>query len=141
MAVTRNEALLRRLFSLYNKADIAAIRNLLSPSFVRHDLASVFPGVEGQEGVQSFLEELRRVLPDSVLEIQDVIVGGDRVVVRFVGSGTFLGEFRGIQPTGKASTWNGINIYRIQEGKVAETWQLGDFLGWLTQMGAVQPLV
>jgi predicted ester cyclase len=58
-------------------------------------------------------------------------------VVRFTARGTHKGPFQGVAPTGKRVEWAGINVYRVADGKIRETWQLADMLGLMRQLGAV----
>ena len=94
----------------------------------------------GPEGVKQFIAAPRRAFPDFQTTIDDILAQGDKVVVRFTARGTHRGKFQGVAPTGKQVTWAGINIYQITGGKIAETWQLGDALGLMQQLGAIPAL-
>ncbi len=72
--------------------------------------------------------------PDFHHTFQDIIAEGDRVVVRWIASGTHTKPFMGIPPTGKAVTVTGITIYRIQDGVLMERWVNFDELGMLRQL-------
>jgi predicted ester cyclase len=45
-----------------------------------------------------------------------------------------------IPPTGKQITVSGINIYHIDDGKIAMEWEQTDGLGMLGQLGALSRL-
>jgi len=75
--------------------------------------------------------------PDVHANIQDLIAEGDRVVERTNAQGTHKGEFNGIPPTGRPVTWSELHVYRIENGKIAELWSEIDFLGMMTQLGAI----
>jgi predicted ester cyclase len=68
-------------------------------------------------------------------DIQDIFASGDRVCARIVFSGTHEGSLFGQPGTGKKFTVNMINIYRLEDGKVAESWQPGDLAGFMKQIG------
>lgn len=74
-------------------------------------------------------------MPDLRVDIEDIFASGDRVVVREVNRGTHSGPFLGVEPTGRTVEFSGINIYRIEKGRVAETWQHIDWHGALRQIG------
>jgi predicted ester cyclase len=59
------------------------------------------------------------------------------VVVRWVGSGTHVAEVNGIPPTGKSVRVDAISIHKMRDGKIAETWEVWDTLGFLQQLGVV----
>ena len=130
-----NEAVVRRAFDEVAMGDMTTIEEIIAPEFVRHDLAG---GTEahGPDGVKRLIAALRSAFPDIQTTVDDVISGGDRVVVRFTARGTHRGQFQGIAATGLEATWTGINIYRVADGQIQETWQLADGLGLLRQLGA-----
>jgi predicted ester cyclase len=59
------------------------------------------------------------------------------VTVRWTGSGTHVGDVNGIPPTGKSVRVDAIAIHRIENGKIAETWEVWDTLGFMQQLGVV----
>jgi steroid delta-isomerase-like uncharacterized protein len=69
--------------------------------------------------------------------IQELFSAGDRVVVRWVGSGTHVGEVNGVPPTGNAVRVDALSVHRIEDGKIAETWEVWDTLGFLQQVGVL----
>jgi predicted ester cyclase len=75
--------------------------------------------------------------PDIRVTIEDQLGEGDQVVTRMTFYGTQRGEFQGLPPTGKSVTFTGINIARIEGGKIAELWSEFDALGVLQQLGAI----
>ena len=43
----------------------------------------------------------------------------------------------GIAPSGKEVEFTGISFYRIEGGKIAESWTVEDQLGLMRQIGAI----
>ena len=132
----QNIALVRRAFEEVAAGKLDTADEIIAPGFVRHDLAGRSAEL-GPDGVKRLIAGLRAAFPDMQLTIEDMIAAGDKVVARFTSRGTHQGPFQGIAPTGKQVAWNGVNIYRIAGGKLAETWQLSDTLGILRQLGAI----
>ncbi|HEY7030438.1 MAG TPA: ester cyclase [Thermomicrobiales bacterium] len=66
-----------------------------------------------------------------------VLVDGDYVTVRWTLRGTHLGEFRGVPPSGAEVTYTGISIFRIECGRIVETWDEADLYGLLQQIGGL----
>jgi predicted ester cyclase len=58
-------------------------------------------------------------------------------VVRWTNSGTHSGDFLGIPATGRTVSFAGIDIYRVEDGKLAEHWHVVDQLSMLIQLGVV----
>jgi predicted ester cyclase len=69
-----------------------------------------------------------------------VFAAADKVACRFVVHATHQGPFQGIAPTGKRIIQPGITILRFSEGKCVERWSQADFMGLLSQLGALPEL-
>jgi steroid delta-isomerase-like uncharacterized protein len=121
---------------LWSKGDLSVADEIVSPDYVRHD-----PGdpaaFDGIEGVKQLVTLVRTSMPDLQLTIQDMIAEGDRVVSRYAGSGTDLGGYMGQPPTGKRITMSAIQVFRIQDGKIVESWAQRDDVGILRQLGII----
>ena len=61
----------------------------------------------------------------------------DNVVVRWTGTGEHVADLNGIAPTGKKIDVSAISIHRMADGKIAETWEVWDTLGFLQQLGVI----
>ena len=82
------------------------------------------------------IETLLRAL-DPHWTIHDTIGEGDIVVLRWSHTGTHVGEFLGIPPTGKSFTFRGIDMYRVKDGRMSEHWNVVDMLGFYRQIGLI----
>ena len=133
-----NKALVRRLLEeSFNSGNSAVADELVAADFVDHNpLPGLPPTAEGFK--QSFAV-IRAAMPDMTYTIEDVIAEGDKVVVRWTTSGTNTGEMLGMPATGKKATVTGIDIFRVQDGKLAEFWLSWDQLGMLQQLGMIPP--
>jgi steroid delta-isomerase-like uncharacterized protein len=69
--------------------------------------------------------------------IQSSLAEGDKVATRVTGTGTHLGAFMGIPPSGKRATWASHGIFRVRDGKIAEHWGYPDMLALLSQIGGI----
>lgn len=138
MSVEENKALIRRIVEeVSNKGNMAVIDEHFFPDYVNHSLP---PGVPNdREGYKQMVKMNHTAFPDFHITIEDVIAGGDKVVLRFNWNGTHKGEFQVISPTGKHITVNAICIYRIEGGKVVEQWAQVDSMGMMQQLGVVPP--
>jgi predicted ester cyclase len=82
------------------------------------------------------IELNRRAFPDMRLIVEDQVAEGDRVVTRWRGEMTHLGELPGATPTGNRVTISGITIDRFEHGKIVEAWRSMDMLSVMRQIGA-----
>ena len=101
-----------------NAHDAGRLRPLLSPGYIQHN-RYVGPGVEG---AVSFFEHFLAAFPDIVVRAEDVIEAGDRLVGRFTYEGTHRGPFFGAAPTGNRVKMTTIDIWRVEDGLLAEHW-------------------
>src|SRR5262245_51786001 len=130
-----SEAVVRRFYEEMNngrKNELAA--DLFTQGHVLHDpQAETGPGPQG-------IADLVRVYQEGVdghWAIEEIFSTADRVVVRWTGSGTHIGEVNGIPATNKPIRVDAISIHRMEDDKIAETWEVWDTLGFLQQIGVV----
>ena len=71
------------------------------------------------------------------MEIEDQIAQADLVATRWTCTGTHEGELMGISPTGIRVTQPGMDISRLSDGKVAETWEGYNPMVMLQQLGVM----
>lgn len=135
MTTEANKALLRRYkVDILNNRDIQALEQVAAADYLDH---AAFPGqAPGLEGLKQRVAALFQAL-DPQWTILDSIAEGDMVVLRWSHAGTHHGEFLGIPPTGKTFVLRGIDMYRVQDGKIAEHWNVVDMFGFCQQIGAL----
>jgi predicted ester cyclase len=75
--------------------------------------------------------------PDGHYELEDIIANGDLVAVRNVFTGTLQAPYAGVEPQGQPVAVRAVHIHRIACGQIVETWNSGDALGLLRQIGAI----
>ena len=137
MSTEDNKALMRRfLEEVFNKKNLAAIEEFISPNHIDHSAGAVGSPV-GPEGSRQLIGMMLTAFPDMHVTVEDMIAEGNKVVVRFTERGTQQGAFGSIPPTGKHITVTGIVIARFAHGKEVEEWANGDDLGLLQQLGVV----
>ena len=59
------------------------------------------------------------------------------MAARVTYTGTHQGEFLGIPATGKQTITNGVDLFRMQDGRQAEHWGGPDTLSFLVQLGVM----
>jgi steroid delta-isomerase-like uncharacterized protein len=132
----QNKAIVRDYIDrLFTKGDLSAVDDCLTGDYVDHD--PPFGSPAGREGMRGAAAMFRAAFPDWHAEVGLLIAEGDLVVEQFTASGTQRGEVMGVPPTGKTITLPGIQIFRIEGGRIAERWGQLDELGLLRQLGLV----
>src|ERR671920_27443 len=100
------------------------------------DSAEELFAADQAEAAKQEAADFRRGFPDVISTIEDLIAEGDKVVARWRSRATHQGAYMGIAPTGKEVEFTGISFYRIEGGKIAQSWNIEDQLGLLRQIGA-----
>jgi predicted ester cyclase len=59
------------------------------------------------------------------------------VVAHWRSLATHQGNYMDIPPTGNRIEFTGMSVYRIEEGKIAESWTVEDQFGLMQQIGAI----
>lgn len=80
---------------------------------------------------------VRTTFPDLHFTISDLVVEGEKVVVRWFLQGTDLGGYEGHAPTGRPVRLTGITIMRMEQDIIVEEWNEVDIAGLLRQLGFV----
>ncbi len=102
---------------------------------VDHDPA---PGQgPGREGFRAFFTELTTAFPDATIEEAHSVATDDHVAIAYTLTGTHRGPFHGVEPTGKSIEVRGVQIGRLEDGKIVERWGSTDELGIMKQIGAL----
>jgi steroid delta-isomerase-like uncharacterized protein len=133
MSLEQNKQVVRRYYQdVLNGGDLGALDELAVEGYEEND---PLPGQgTGLQGLRDRVEMFHTGLAVQ-FTIEDVVAEGDRVAVRWTNAGTHVGPFLGIPPTGKSFSIAGIDIHRIQDGKMAEHWHVVDQLTMLQQLG------
>lgn len=133
---TINKGIIQRLYrEVLVDWNMSVVDELVAPQFISRDWPEGSPS--GPEAFRNYYSSIiRSVLPDARYEVDDLIAEGDSVVVRWRLVGTHKGNFHDIAPTGRVVTLNGIAIYRLENGKLAERWVVTDLYGLLEEIRA-----
>ncbi|MGI8553384.1 MAG: ester cyclase [Dehalococcoidia bacterium] len=122
---------------IFNSGKLTVVEEIIAPEFVEH-IPQPIPErhfTKGPEAIRSFASMFREAIPDLHVSIDDVIAAEDKVVTRVTWEGTQKGPLFGADPTGKRMRFMGIDIARIEGGKLVEHWGQVDVLGALSQLG------
>jgi steroid delta-isomerase-like uncharacterized protein len=120
---------------ILNENRLDLVDELFTDDFVDHD-GSI---TRDRAGFKEYFGHLRDAFPDYRMTIEQELSEGELVLQRVTFSGTHQGEFNGVPPTNRSVTIAGFDLFRLEDGKVAEHWAQFDSLGLLQQIGVVPP--
>lgn len=126
----------QRAYELISSGDIDGFGDLLAEDFVEHEET---PGLAPtKEGVLDFFRMYRAAFPDLRMQPEELLVSGNKTVIRARVTGTHQGELMGMPATGKSVDVKLIDIMQFDDaGMVREHWGLVDMLSMMQQLGAV----
>ncbi|MEX2571197.1 MAG: ester cyclase family protein [Gemmatimonadota bacterium] len=139
-APERHKAIVHRfLQDVYNRQNPSAAADTCAPNYEWH--GGPLGETRGLTGYRHVLAAFFSAFPDLEMQVVDTVAERDKVVVRYVMSGTHMGEFQGVAPTFKRVIGGGTSTYRIEDSRIVEEWWQGDVIGLLQQMDAVPAVV
>src|SRR6266480_2139918 len=116
-----NIATARRVFEEpFNQGNFDVIDELCADNFTDHD---PLLGDQDREAAKQSIANYREAFPDLQITIDDAFAADDKVVMRWTAIGTFENPLMGLEPNHqKGEPIHGINIDRLEDGKIVESW-------------------
>ena len=136
--IDRQKASAARLyFEIFGEGRLKAADEILAADVVSHG-----PGVPpqvGRDGIKQQALVLRTAIPDLAVTLEDQVADGDRVVSRWLASGTNTGPLPTpagqVPPSGNRIEFEEIRIDRFEGDRIVESWFIPDRLGLWQQLG------
>jgi steroid delta-isomerase-like uncharacterized protein len=136
MTAQDDKALIRRFYAeAWDGTNYDICDEVFADDYVRHDARGGEPPA-GPEGQKQIAAAFREAFPDLRFVVDRLVAEDDLVIGHWTATGTHEGPWAGVEPTGRSMRMNGVNIFRFDNGKVVEIWNLRDDLGLLQQIGA-----
>lgn len=130
-----NKKLIIKLHDIWNSNNISAVPEVYSNNVVVHwSKSSENSNSLGHAGIRQAITDTLLAFPDWQENILDIIAEDNKVVTRYVSTGTHTGTYQGIAPTGNKIKVDEISIFCIKNGKVMEQWCLVDDLALVKQL-------
>ena len=122
--------------NIATRGDVKAIHEqVLTPGY--ESCSGYLPGeCWGRDTSIKVVGNFSNSIPDMKFDIKEVLVAGDRVIVRSEVTGTPAGDLFGVSHTGKSFRIMAIDIQTIRDGKISRTYHLENWLSALGQLRA-----
>lgn len=114
------------------------IDDIFAEDYVEHNPA-LPTEVRGRDGMREKVEMFQAAFSNSDGTTEAIIAEGNMVADRHRFRATHDGAFMDMSPTGNEIDVEGMAIYRIEDGKVAEMWTQADVMGMMEQLGVFPP--
>jgi steroid delta-isomerase-like uncharacterized protein len=142
LAGAQGQSLPDRFAAALSAHDMVAFGALFADDYTNHQVSAAAPPPPGpptktakQASVDFFAARVAGI-PDLHVTVEVQVITADKVAASFVYAGTHGGTYFGVAPTGKPLRFTSCDIFRIQNGKFAEHWGMGDIAGILAQLHA-----
>lgn len=119
---------------VFNKHQPEASDRFVAKDFIEHNPRLPHDGVAG---TKKFLNIVFAAFSDYRAEIQQLMAEGDRVVSRTQFTGTNAGPYEGRPTTGNKLVFSTSDFFRIENGKIAERWDVIETLARSVALGLV----
>lgn len=131
-----NKALIRSYYEeMWNKHRPSAADRFVATNFIEHN-----PRLpQGLAGRKQFVTTVLAAFSDYHGEVQELVAEGEKVVSRVQWTGTQDGPYQGRPATGNKLVFSTADFFRIENGKIAEHWDVVDTLARAVGLGLVPP--
>ncbi len=138
MATTerQKEIFLRFAEEAWNKGNLDVVFETFTPDYHAH-ATDPDHDVHGASGHRDFIAMFRESFPDVHITLEHVLSEGDLLLAHMSWTGTHVGPYMGIEPTGKTINVEVMGLNRFVDDMVVEAWGVVDVLGMLQQLGVV----
>ncbi|MDB5081868.1 MAG: hypothetical protein JWP00_3792 [Chloroflexi bacterium] len=116
---------------------VRVLEETVAPNYMDHNpLAGLS---HGYEGLNQMVGMFQTAFPDLKLEVELLLEDGDKAIGRWTMRGTQTGHFAlgNLPPSGKPLEITGIDIVRVESGKIVEWWHQEDVMAMLAQLGVL----
>ncbi len=131
-----NKEVVRQFFEIYNNQDYEAAYKYIAPNYIDHGL----PQVRSVEDAVEILKATHKAFPDIKVVIDDLIEENHKVVFRGHFTGTHLGEFVGMASSGVKVEFEALEIFKIENQKITESWGYWPLSAIVSQIQASEKL-
>jgi steroid delta-isomerase-like uncharacterized protein len=131
---TNNARLIRRFMEAMADARLGEAAELMTADFVSHDPTE--PDLEpGRDAYLRLAREHLAAITETRIVVHDQMSEGDRVASRWTLTGRHTGDLLDVPATGVAVAFDGIDLHRLVDGRIAEEWTSWDAAGLMQQIG------
>jgi predicted SnoaL-like aldol condensation-catalyzing enzyme len=119
--------------SVFAKKDLSAVDKYMRSDYIQHN-----PMVkQGASGFREFFEAWFDAVPDWQYTLKKIVAEGDEVWAYGTYAGTLGKDWLGISASRQKYAFDAVDIFRLEDGKLAEHWDVMDLYGLFRQLGTI----
>jgi steroid delta-isomerase-like uncharacterized protein len=130
-----NKELVRQFAQAINDRNLDALDDLVAPDVVRHSQATPGLEIDSLDDLKAFLAADFGVVPDSRIQMHQLVAEGEHVAFWATYAGTQEGQMGPFPPSGNRVSSDFAGYFRVEQGRIAELWVIWDNVTILTQLG------
>ncbi len=117
--------------------DLSTLDRFMRDDYIQHN-----PDVpQGKAGFKDFFKKTFKAIPDFRYTLKQIVADEDKVWIYCTTSGTHTGgEWLDVPPTGNRLNFDVVDMFRIQEGLIAEHWDVADTYSLFSQLGKIEKM-
>jgi steroid delta-isomerase-like uncharacterized protein len=119
---------------VFGKKELSNLHKYMQDDYIQHN--PLVP--QGAAGFKNFFADWFKAVPDWSYTLTKIVSEGDTVWAYGTYSGTQTGDWLGIPATHKNYSIQAVDIFRIENGKLAEHWDVIDTYGLFKQLGVIR---
>ena len=128
------KAVLTLYETVFRNHDFSRLDEIMRDDYIQHN--GDCP--QGKAGFIRFFNEIFAGIPDFRYTMRRIVAEGDLVVLWSTTTGTHRNEWLGCPPTGNRLEYDAVDFFRMEDGLIAEHWDVADTLKLFTAIGRVK---
>ena len=135
----QNKAVVLRFYNeVFINHDMSRIDEYMRDDYIQHNTDCP----QGRAGFLDFFDTIFRAVPDFSYTLKKMVADGETVVTYSTTTGTHTGgEWLGQEATGNRLSFDVVDIFRLEDGKIAEHWDVADTFTFFSTLGIAQRLL
>jgi steroid delta-isomerase-like uncharacterized protein len=125
----------RRIGEAFESGNTAALAEFVAEDVIDHNLPP--GGRNGREGLVDAVTLYAAAFSDLTVSLDEAVAHDDLIAVTGTVTATNTGELMGRPASGKPVSFAYMDMYRIADGMIVETWHIEDVATLLAQTGSI----
>ena len=123
--------------TVFVKHNLSTLDHYMRDDYLQHNLDVP----QGKAGFREFFEVTFKAMPDFKYSLKQIVAEEELVWMYSTTSGTHTGgDWLGVPPTGNRLKFDVVDMFRIQDGLIAEHWDVADTYSLFSQLGKIDKM-
>jgi len=120
---------------VFVKKNLSELDRFMREDYIQHNPLAK----KGMSGFKAYIAKWFDAVPNWTYTLRKIIAEDDHVWIYGTYAGTLKKEWLGIEPRGQKYTYDAVDIFRIEDRRIAEHWDVMDVYQLYRQLGVVAP--